>query len=157
MAEIGTIGDIVFQASSSLVRTFNEFSDSVSSRLGAHEVAGVMPVIEYIGPGTRELSFAVQLNSSLGVDVEADIKRAQDYCQAGRLLSIIIGGKQIGGAGAKWIIESVDAERLSFGRKGETLLADMKLSVKQAQTASTPKTISQSVQKSNTKKVKVVG
>lgn len=155
MAEIGTIGDIVFQVSSSLVRTFNQFSDSVSSRLGSHEVAGIMPVIEHIGPGTRELSFALQLNSALGVDVEHDIRKAQDYCQTGQMLSIIISGKQIGGTGAKWIIESVDADRQSFGSAGETLLADMKLSIKQARTASTPKVISQSIEKSNTKKVKV--
>ncbi|MEN6371903.1 MAG: phage tail protein [Armatimonadota bacterium] len=154
MAVIGSIGDIAFEASSSLVRTFDSYADSVSARIGSHEVGGSMPVLEYIGPGTRAIEIPVRLNSALGVDVESDIEKAQAYSSSGQLLSLVIGGKPIGGAGAKWLIESVDVDRSKFTRAGAAILAEMKLSLKLARISSTPAAISQTIMKKNTQKVR---
>ena len=151
---IGSIGNLVFEASANLIRTFDSWTDQVSARIGSHEVGGSEPVLEYIGPGPRAIDISIALNASLGVDVESDISKAQEYCRTGQLLLIVIGGKPIGGAGAQWMIETVDASRSKFDSSGAAILADIGLSIKLARTANTPTPISSTITKSNTKKVK---
>lgn len=155
MAVVGSIGDIVFEVSAQLVRTFGEYSDSVAARISPHEVGGSLPVLEFVGPETRAIEISVQLNAAMGVDIETDIARAQEYCQGGKLLGIVIGGKPIGGAGAKWLIESADSTRQQFDLKGVAILAELKLSLKLARIATTPTTIGSTVTKSGTQRVKV--
>ncbi|MHB0998222.1 MAG: phage tail protein [Armatimonadota bacterium] len=154
MAVLGSIGDIIFQTSADLIRTFGEYSDNVSSRIGAHEVGGSEPVLEFIGPGTRAVDIPVKLNAALGVDVEADIAKAQEYCRSGQLLTLIIGGKPVGGAGAQWMLETVDATRQAFDNKGSAVLADMAMALRLARTANTPTPVSSKITKQNTQRVK---
>jgi phage protein U len=154
MAQVGSLGDIVFQTSADLVRTFGEYGDSVSARLGTHEVGGSDPVLEFVGPGVRSIDLSVQLAKSLGIDVEMEISRTQEYCRAGKLLALVLGGRPVGGAAGRWMIDTVEASRQHFDSAGRAIVADLKLSLKLARTASTPAAISTTIIKKNTTKVK---
>lgn len=155
MADLGSIGDIVFETSNYVIRTYDGYTDSEASRIGQHDVGGSSPVLEHIGPGVRAIELSVHLSETLGVDVEGDIARAQEYCRLGTLLPLTLGGKPIGGPGAKWLIESVEADRRKFRTLGQCVLADIKFALKLARTALTPTPISSVVPKKKTTRVKV--
>jgi phage protein U len=147
----GSIGDIIFETSSSRALLFGEYSDTMAARIGTHDVAGIAPVLEFIGAGTREIELHITLMRSLGVDVEDEISKAQKYCMDGEILILRIGGRVIGGLGAKWMIESVDALRKQFAVDGSTISADLTLGLKLARTAKSPAEVPMTIRKKNVK------
>ena len=72
---IGSLGDIVFEVSDSVIRTFSEFQRTTSGRWATHEVMGSAPVGEFISPGLDEITLPIKLNVLLlgGVAVEDEI------------------------------------------------------------------------------------
>ena len=64
---IGTFGNVVFETSNDLVRTFKDMTRDTNVRLASHDIIGKKPVIEWIGPGTDTIKFSMQFNSILGV------------------------------------------------------------------------------------------
>ena len=63
---VGIFGKLPFLCSSAVTFTFKDLSVSRSVRWATHEVIGQKPVLEYIGPGLTEVSFNIQLSSTLG-------------------------------------------------------------------------------------------
>jgi len=151
--QVGSIGEIVFEVSSELVRTFTDFTEDLSARISSHEVGGSLPVLEWIGPGTPGLNFTIRLNEQLGANVPEMLGLATRYCNTGELLTVIIGGEPKGPAGALWLIESVGSWPQKFDRAGNTMIADLNLSLKLARTAETPSQTSATITKQNTQKV----
>jgi len=151
MAKIGSLGDVTFETSSNLIRTFSEWTESVSARIGSHEIGGGMPVLEFNGPGTTAVDIPVTLHAALGVDVEGDISILKRYCQQGQLLLLMLAGKFIGGSGARWMLESVSVSRKQFNARGEAIIAEVSLALKLARTKDTPTLSSSTITKAGVK------
>ena len=65
---IGTLGrKIVFEVSDDWVLTFNSMSREVSGRWAKHEVLGVKPKSEFLGPGCQAVNMTIHLSAALGV------------------------------------------------------------------------------------------
>ena len=61
---IGSFGSVIFQVSSSHIKTFDELSRHVAAKFADHEVAGKKPVSEKTGEELDEVTFNIQLNRS---------------------------------------------------------------------------------------------
>ena len=65
---IGTLGrKIIFEVSDNRVLTFESMSREVSGRWTEHEVLGVKPKAEFLGPGLQTISLTIHLSAALGV------------------------------------------------------------------------------------------
>ena len=93
---IGTFGTaLVFEVSDSRVLTFNEMTREVSGRWTDHEVMGVKPKPEFLGPGSQTVSLPITLSSSLGVRPRQMLERVADLVERGQAEYLIINCKPV--------------------------------------------------------------
>ena len=64
---VGMLGTMPFVASSIVVNTFNNFKRTSKRRVARHDVIGLKPVLEDIGPDLDEVSFNMRLDTTLGI------------------------------------------------------------------------------------------
>lgn len=104
---IGSLGDIVFVASTQRVRTFRDASHDTAARVAHHEIAGRGVRHEHLGHDAVTLSLTVQLSHDLGVDVRGELQRLREITESGTILPLILGDEYEGDyilitAGEQW-------------------------------------------------------
>lgn len=129
MATVGSFGDIVFEANKETVRTFSEVQRTTSARWGVHDVLKTKQVAEFIGPNADAISLSVVLNVLFlgGNTVESEITKLRDIIAQGKIGILSIGDEILG----KYYLESMSENRRYFGKKGETLTAELSLTLKE--------------------------
>ena len=127
MAVIGTFGGLVFEVASNRIRTIQDVTRDNSERWENHELDGLKPMPEYIGPGLDEMSFTIEFNSHLGVNPLQEMDRLVRMSRNGEAHPLIIGGKGFGFK--RWYISSVSQTAEDIDHKGRILhvKADIKL------------------------------
>jgi len=103
---IAIFGSKSFSVSSHKVLTFNELTFSGQLQVDTQEVDKEKPSTYIKGPGLEKLSFMVQLEASLGVDVRAEMDSWRSIRDAGQPQVFSIGGKPL--SGNKWLLTSVE-------------------------------------------------
>lgn len=126
---IGTFGNVVFETSNDLVRTFKDMTRDTNVRLASHDIIGKKPVIEWIGPGTDTIKFSMQFNSILGVEPKDEEKKLRDMAQTGKVAHIIVGGEPI--SDYKFIIESINSSGRIYDRDGNLIKSMVDITVKE--------------------------
>ena len=126
---IGTFGNVVFETSNDLVRTFKDMTRDTNVRLASHDIIGKKPVIEWIGPGTDTIKFSMQFNSLLGVEPKDEEKKLRDMAQTGKVAHIIVGGEPI--SDYKFIIESISSSGRIYDRDGNLIKSMVDITVKE--------------------------
>lgn len=126
---IGTFGNVVFETSNDLVRTFKDMTRDTNVRLASHDIIGKKPVIEWIGPGTDIIKFSMQFNSILGVEPKDEEKKLRDMAQTGKVAHIIVGGEPI--SDYKFIIESISSSGRIYDRDGNLIKSMVDITVKE--------------------------
>lgn len=64
---VGCFGNIPFLSSSFVVHTFSDFRRTSTVRLAQHDLIGLKPQLELIGPALDKVDFTLRLDTSLGV------------------------------------------------------------------------------------------
>lgn len=126
---IGTFGNVAFETSNDLVRTFKDMTRDTNVRLASHDIIGKKPVIEWIGPGTDTIKFSMQFNSILGVEPKDEEKKLRDMAQTGKVAHIIVGGEPI--SDYKFIIESISSSGRIYDRDGNLIKSMVDITVKE--------------------------
>lgn len=126
---IGTFGNVIFETSNDLVRTFKDMTRDTNVRLASHDIIGKKPVIEWIGPGTDTIKFSMQFNSILGVEPKDEEKKLRDMVQTGKVAHIIVGGEPI--SDYKFIIESISSSGRIYDRDGNLIKSMVDITVKE--------------------------
>lgn len=126
---IGTFGNVVFETSNDLVRTFKDMTRDTNVRLASHDIIGKKPVIEWIGPGTDTIKFSMQFNSILGVEPKDEEKKLRDMAQTGKVAHIIVGGEPI--SDYNFIIESISSSGRIYDRDGNLIKSMVDITVKE--------------------------
>lgn len=93
---VGTFGTVlVFEVSDNQVLTFSGMTREVSSRWTDHEVMGVKPKPEFLGPGNQTVSLTITLSSSLGVRPRQMLERVANMVERGQVEYLIIDCKPV--------------------------------------------------------------
>ena len=93
---IGIFGTVlVFEVSDNRVLTFSGMTREVSSRWTDHEVMGVKPKPEFLGPGNQTVSLTITLSSSLGVRPRQMLERVANMVERGQVEYLIIDCKPV--------------------------------------------------------------
>lgn len=88
----GSLGDIVFEVSSSRVLLLESFSCSLESRWEEHEAQGALPRPEFLGPALPTHSLAILLRRDfLGHSPVVEIRKLQVMLARGEIARLIIG------------------------------------------------------------------
>ena len=126
---VGAFGNIVFEVSVRVIRTFRELQKKNQARWAVHEVMSWRPISEFIGPGQKEITLPIHLNALFlgGKTIEEEVEAIEKLVDEGTVSTLVIADAVIG----KYYIESIDETDTHFGGKGEVTSADVTLSLKQ--------------------------
>lgn len=100
----GSLGDVIFEASSNRVITPSGVSLSHEARYEDHEVQGTQPRPEFLAPNLGGCTLSMILRRDLGVDPVAETEKLKTYMDKGEVLLLVIAGKNLG----KWTIRKMD-------------------------------------------------
>lgn len=115
---IGYFGpDIIFETSDSRILTFADFKRDIASRWGSHELIGVKPKIEFIGPGLDSITFTVNLNGNNGVRPRTEMDLWLAKARDGVAETFVVGDKPLGVD--KWVVKSVSQVWGAIFNRGE--------------------------------------
>jgi phage protein U len=124
---IGTFGKVTFESSTNKVRTFSGASRNGSGRWATHDVGGIKPATQFLGPGLEEISFEIKLSVSLGVNPSAEIDALRAMRDAGEYATLILAGKPIG----KFSLDSVSETWDQVDNGGRILGATVSLKLRE--------------------------
>lgn len=92
----GSLGDVVFEASSGRVFTPSGVSMSRDGRYEDHEVQGTFPRSEYLAPNLGGCTLTMILRRDLGVDPAAEAEKLEEKLINGEVLRLVVAGKNLG-------------------------------------------------------------
>lgn len=94
---IGTLGSkIIFEVSDKQVLTFQTMTREIAGRWTEHEVAGVKPKPEYLGPSNQVITLTISLSAALGVRPRAVLEAVAAMVEGGIAEYLIIGTAPVG-------------------------------------------------------------
>jgi hypothetical protein len=129
MAQIGTLGDLVFEVSDETVRTFDEFVQTTASRWVVHEPINSNTRPEFLGPQQGSIEFTIRLAATLGVNPRDEKDKVEALVREGKHAPLMIAQRPI--SDGDWYIESCETTLIWVNRKGQVEYADMLLFVKE--------------------------
>lgn len=92
---IGYMGDVVFTASESMLRTPSNFQRSGGSRWEQHDLILAKPVAQFAGPALERVSFRIILSSAHGVNPSSELRKLRRMRDSGAVFPVIIGGRPL--------------------------------------------------------------
>lgn len=129
MAEVGSLGAVVFSVSEALVRTFADYSRKASARTATHDIIAGKPILEFLGPGAETISFKIKLSAFRGVNPKDETDKLRLMCQEGEAVRFILAGSPV--SDNKWLIESVDEAGNFYDARGNLISSDVSISLKE--------------------------
>lgn len=94
---IGTLGNkIVFEVNDDIALTFQNINREIVGRWADHEVMGVKPKPEFLGPGNQTISIPITLSAALGVKPRAVLEIIETMVESGTAEYLVIGTRPVG-------------------------------------------------------------
>ena len=124
---IGSLGDIVFEVSSAKVLTIDEMKRKGSARWATHEVVGLKPIKEFLGPGLESISFNMQFSTALGITPEDELKKLRELRDKGTPVDFVLNGSPAGDN--QWVVDDLGEAWKSFDGKGALVFATVDVSL----------------------------
>lgn len=126
---IGCLGDIIFSVSDSAVKTITNYTRSGSARYATHDLHLSKSLLEFTGADPEDLSFDVEMLTSLGVDPDTELAKIANYTESGRTLSFVLGDKTIGSY--RWVITSFKEKGNHHDGRGNVISATVSITLKE--------------------------
>jgi phage protein U len=127
MATIGTLGNIVFSASRSEIKTFDDMKWDSSAKYAQHERHLKDTLLEFVGTDPDKISFSMYFSVFLGINPIDEITKLLDAERNGEVMRLVIGAKAYGKD--KWVIERTSKSLERFDNKGNLLIASVSVSL----------------------------
>lgn len=118
--QVGSMGDIPFVVSYGKIRTFSDYGRSGSGRWAKHDLIGLKPVMEFLGPDVEKVSMKIQLRTDHGINPESELERLRKMRDTGAVFPFILGGAPV--SDNYWLLEDI-GENVSYWRAGGKILS----------------------------------
>lgn len=129
MAQIGSLGDIIFEVSDEVVRTFDEYMQKTAGRWYVHHPIHSNPRAEFLGPEQGEIEFTMRLSDSLGISPREEKEKIETLVRTGKHTPFMLANKPV--SYGDWYVEACETTFQWINGKGEVSYADMILIVKE--------------------------
>lgn len=126
---IGSLGDVVFEASSEKVKTLRDMQRQGSARFATHEIIGKKPLREFLGPGLEKITFQMQFSAGLGVDPASEMKALRELRDKGEALEFVLGGSTVGSE--LWTIEDLSEDWSRIDGRGKVIFANVSITLQE--------------------------
>lgn len=122
---IGTLGTVVFEASSDAIRTFNGLTITRTARYATHELYNQRPVVEYLGESLETATLTVRFDVSAGLKPRSELAELKKILDSGAANDLIIGDTNLGA----YVLESMSETHRVIDGTGTLLVADVTLNL----------------------------
>jgi len=123
---IGSFGDVVFEVSDELVRTFNGLRQTKRGRYSVLNVANHEQLLQYDGKELQPVSFNIQLHHRF-CDPMAEIDKLRAMVDAHEAYSLIVGEFFVG----VFVLEEMSSDWKTVAKNGVIMMADAHLQLKE--------------------------
>lgn len=127
MARFAAFGNIVFEVSYFKVLTFDDFSRKTKANFAEHKILNRKSKLEFTGIEPQEISMTILLDNNFSVDVEGELKKLRQMCEAGEVNFLIIGAESLG----QFVIEEVSEKVLHWSGVGIPLVVECQIKFKE--------------------------
>lgn len=107
---IGCLGDIAFEVSSGVIKTFDRLTWTGVARYAVHARHGTNSLTEFCGIEPDGVSFEITLSKYLGADPMQELVKIWTYERMGEALVLTIGEKAMGKYRWNIVKHSIKAE-----------------------------------------------
>jgi phage protein U len=126
---IGSYGDVVFEVSSDVVKTFEDLQFQHKVRYAQHDVHGGTGLIELTGRDPSTGSLKIRLDTALGVDPMKELAALYIMMRDGVVTDLIFDGQPQGEG--MWVIESVSETWKIVNNTGALIVAEASVQFKE--------------------------
>lgn len=126
---IGVWGDVVFEVSVDLIKTFDNFKRTESARWSKHDIHGQKQKSELLGIGAGKITFTMHFSAFHGVNPKTELEKFMKCVRSGEAHTLIIGNKRLGLG--KWYIPNVDETWNYVDNRGNLLTADLNVTMEE--------------------------
>ena len=126
---IGSLGGVVFEASSERVRTFRDLSMQRGANYAEHEVHGSKALLEFTGLALSTVSMKVRLDAALGVDPLEELDALRGILERHMAAPLILDGVPQGDG--LWVVTSLQEEHEVVDARGAPVAVEVSLSLKE--------------------------
>lgn len=126
---IGSLGDIVFEASIAAIKTFRDLHYSNNANYASHKVLTHTELLEYTGRNASTCTFTMTLSAIHGAPPDEVISELYALMEDHEALDLMLGG-ELQGQGM-WVIEGIDEVHREVNNYGETTIADVTVKLKE--------------------------
>lgn len=117
---IGSLGTIIFRVTSNNISTFNNLSETYSSKWETHETK--RPEQEFINSELAKYSFTIPTNIRIGTSPAETFKLLNEYCSTGQVINFILNGKKF--RGNTYILKGFKVTNNDINNRGQIISAN---------------------------------
>lgn len=129
MATVGSMGSVVFNASSRRVFTIDNFKQNISINVASHDIIGQKPVLEMTGLASDEITFDILLRKQGNISPQKKLKELRSMCDTGKVFPFLLGGKPV--SDNYWMLTNIGATTNYFGKGGEMISIGLSVTLKE--------------------------
>ena len=126
---IGSLGDVVFEVSTEIVRTFRELQIQRSAKYSEHAIHGGKALLEFTGLSHTSASLYMRLSAGLGVNPKEELNELREILNNHEAVPFILDGEPQGDG--LWVLESLDENHEIIDNHGMTIIVEVSLKLKE--------------------------
>jgi phage protein U len=126
MAQTGSFGNIVFEASADRIKTWDRFKRQHKANFATHDVAEGKQKLEYTGFELRPIDLQVRLDARY-INPRQEIEALSEILESGEPQVLILGGKPYG----EHVLEDFSETWTHTDGQGRVLVARITLKLKE--------------------------
>lgn len=126
---IGSLGDVVFEASTELIRTFRDFQIQRSAKFSEHAIHGGKALLEFTGLSPASMSLNIKLDAALGVNPKEELDTLRQILADHNAVPFILDGEPQGDG--LWVLEALDENYNIIDNQGTPISLDVSLKLKE--------------------------
>ena len=126
---IGSFGDVVFEVSTDIVRTFRDFQIQRSAKFSEHAIHGGKALLEFTGQSPASMSLSIRLDAGLGVNPKEELDTLHEILNNHEAVPFILDGEPQGDG--LWVLESLDESYEVIDNHGTFIALNVSLKLKE--------------------------
>ena len=126
---IGSLGDVPFEVSTELVRTFRDFQIQRSAKYSEHSIHGRKGLLEFTGLSPASASLNMRLDAGLGVNPEEELTALRKILTDHEAVPFILDGEPQGDG--LWVLEGMDEKYETIDNHGMAVVVEVSLKLKE--------------------------
>ena len=130
---IGSLGSVVFEVSTEIVRTFRDFQLQRSAKFSEHAIHGGKALLEFTGLAPTSASLNMRLDAGLGVNPKEELNELREMLNKHKAVPFILDGEPQGDG--LWVLEGLleglDENHEIIDNHGMTIVAEVSIKLKE--------------------------